>query len=81
MTALDRLREQWTRDPAFRAAYAAEYPYDADSLRVTEYRASLGLDQGQFAGRMGRTIDTIQRWESAKHPVPAWVLERAAAHR
>lgn len=66
MRAWRDIQAEWEADPAFRAAYAMEYPFEAQALAVVSKRASVGMTQEQYAAHMGVTLRTLRRYESAK---------------
>ena len=65
-----QIRAEWEADPAFRAAFAAEYPHAVAADMLAERRASMGLTERQYARRFRIPLRQLRRWESGKHPVP-----------
>jgi len=58
-------------------------------MTADEFNAALvelGMSQRAFAGRVGTTHETVNRWARGKKPIPSWVsrmiplLKTALAH-
>ena len=55
-------------------------PKEMESIaeRIRKIRKAVGLTQEEFARRLGKTLKTIQRWESGRYNVPDSALRLIA---
>jgi transcriptional regulator with XRE-family HTH domain len=72
------LKDEWMKDPSFRAEYDALAPEFALSRALIEARANAGLTQADVAERMGTTQSVVARIESGRNPPNLRTLERYA---
>jgi ribosome-binding protein aMBF1 (putative translation factor) len=73
-----KLKDEWMKDPAFRAEYERLKPEYALALALIKAREKAGLTQAQVARRMGTTQSVVARIESAQNPPNLKTLERYA---
>ncbi len=74
----DSLKDEWMRDPAFRAEYDALAPEFTLARALIEARANAGLTQAEVAERMGTTQSVVARIESGRNPPNLRTLEKYA---
>ncbi len=67
-----KLKDEWMKDPAFRAEY------DALARALIEARAKTGMTQAEVADRMGTTQSVVARIESGRNPPNLKTLEKYA---
>lgn len=73
-----KLKDEWMKDPAFRAEYDRLKPEFALALALIEARAKAGLTQTEVAKKMGTTQSVVARIESGQNPPNLKTLERYA---
>jgi DNA-binding XRE family transcriptional regulator len=73
-----RIKREWMKDRAFRAAYDALGPEFALARSLIEARGKAGLTQAQVAKRMGTTQSVVARIESGRNPPNLKTLEKYA---
>lgn len=73
-----KLKDEWMKDPAFRAEYEKLKPEFALALALIEARAKAGLTQTEVAKKMGTTQSVVARIESGQNPPNLKTLERYA---
>ncbi|RYG94213.1 MAG: XRE family transcriptional regulator [Alphaproteobacteria bacterium] len=69
---------EWSKDPAYREAYAALEEEFALAQQVIEARARAGLTQAELAERMGTSQSAVARLESGKSRPSVATLEKLA---
>ncbi|HWY16733.1 MAG TPA: helix-turn-helix transcriptional regulator [Rhizomicrobium sp.] len=74
-----KLKDEWMKDPAFRAEYERLKPEYALAQALIKARERAGLTQAQVARRMGTTQSVVARIESAQNPPNLKTLERYAS--
>jgi len=79
MTLMSELKEQWMKDPAFKAEYDALEDEFSLARELIEARTRAGLSQAELAQRMGTTQSAIARLESGKFPPSMRTIVRIAA--
>lgn len=79
MTLISELKEQWMKDPAFKAEYDALEDEFNLARELIEARTRAGLSQAELAQRMGTTQSAIARLESGKFPPSMRTIARIAA--
>jgi ribosome-binding protein aMBF1 (putative translation factor) len=62
----ERLKQEWMRDPAFKAHYDALAPEFEIAAELLKARARSGLSQAEVAKRMGTTQSVVARLESGQ---------------
>jgi len=72
------LKNEWMKDPEFRAEFDALAPEFSLSRSLTEARANAGLTQAEVADRMGTTQSVVARIESGRNPPNLRTLDRYA---
>lgn len=72
------LKDEWMKDPAFRAEYDALAPEFALARALIEARSNAGLTQAEVAERMGTTQSVVARIESGRNPPNLRTLEKYA---
>lgn len=72
------LKDEWMRDPAFRAEYDRLKPEFALALALIEARTKARLTQAEVARKMGTTQSVVARIESGQNPPNLKTLERYA---
>jgi len=73
-----KLKNEWLKDPAFRAEYERLKPEYKLALALIKAREKAGLTQAEVARRMGTTQSVVARIESANNPPNLRTLERYA---
>ena len=73
-----KLKDEWMKDPAFRAEYDRLKPEYELALALIKARAKAGLTQAQVAKKMGTTQSVVARIESGQNPPNLKTLERYA---
>ncbi|MEO5371822.1 MAG: helix-turn-helix domain-containing protein [Magnetococcus sp. DMHC-1] len=66
MTALDRLKNEWMKNPDFREEYEKMAPEFTIAKALIGARAQAGLSQAEVAERMGTTQSVVARLEGGK---------------
>ena len=79
MTLILELKEQWMKNPAFKAEYDALEDEFSLARELIEARTRAGLSQAELAQRMGTTQSAIARLESGKAPPSMRTIVRIAA--
>ncbi|MCL4526226.1 MAG: helix-turn-helix domain-containing protein [Gammaproteobacteria bacterium] len=79
MTLISELKEQWMKNPAFKAEYDALEDDFSLARELIEARTRAGLSQAELAQRMGTTQSAIARLESGKAPPSMRTIARIAA--
>ncbi|ABC24205.1 helix-turn-helix domain-containing protein [Rhodospirillum rubrum] len=79
MTDIDTLHQEWSQDPAYRAAHEELRPEFELATALIAARARAGLSQAELAERMGTTQSAIARLEGGRHWPSRRTLERLAA--
>lgn len=62
----DQLKQEWMKDPAFKAEYDALAPEFEIAAELVKARARAGLSQAEVARRMGTTQSVVARLESGQ---------------
>jgi len=73
-----KIKDEWMKDPAFRAEYDRLTPEFALALALIKARAKAGLTQAEVAKKMGTTQSVVARIESGQNPPNLKTLERYA---
>lgn len=78
---LEDLDKELSKDPAYKEAYAALEPVFELNRKLLRMRFSAGLSQEEMAERMGMSLKTVRRLESADETYSPRLstLERYAA--
>jgi transcriptional regulator with XRE-family HTH domain len=76
--AIQKLKEQWMKEPGFREGYEALGPEFELASMLIEARTEAKLSQLQLAKRMGTSQSTIARLESGAGRPSLSTLERFA---
>ena len=80
-----KLKDEWMKDPAFRAEYEKLKPEFALALALVKARAKAGITQADVARTMRTTQSVVARVESGRNPPNLKTLDRptpsAAASR
>ncbi|MBU2845067.1 helix-turn-helix transcriptional regulator [Acidithiobacillus ferriphilus] len=79
MTLISELKEQWMKNPVFKAEYDALEDEFSLARELIEARTRAGLSQAELAQRMGTTQSAIARLESGKTPPSMRTIARIAA--
>ena len=79
MTLISELKEQWMKNPTFKAEYDALEDEFSLVRELIEARTRAGLSQAELAQRMGTTQSAIARLESGKAPPSMRTIARIAA--
>ena len=79
MTLISELKEQWMKNPAFKAEYDALEDEFSLARELIEARTRAGLSQAELAQRMGTTQSAIAHLESGKSPPSMRSIARIAA--
>lgn len=64
MTKISTLHQQWSKDPAYQAAYDSLNPEFELAEKLIEVRVNSGLSQEELARKMGTSQSTVARLES-----------------
>lgn len=78
MTGTTELHDRWTKDPAYRKAYAATAAEFDWARAMIEVRVRAGLTQAELARRMKTTQSVIARLEGGRVRPSTRTLERLA---
>ena len=62
----EQLKQEWMKDPAFKAEYDALAPEFEIAAELVKARARAGLSQAEVARRMGTTQSVVARLESGQ---------------
>ncbi|MBW7849869.1 MAG: helix-turn-helix transcriptional regulator [Rhodospirillales bacterium] len=62
----EQLKQEWMKDPAFKAEYDALAPEFEIAAELVKARARAGLSQAEVALRMGTTQSVVARLESGQ---------------
>ena len=73
-----RLKDEWMKDPAFRAEYEKLKPEFALALALVKARSKAGMTQADVARKMRTTQSVVARIESGRNPPNLKTLERYA---
>lgn len=73
-----KFKNEWMKDPAFRAEYERLKPEFALSLALIKAREKAGMTQVQVARRMRTTQSVVARIESGQNPPNLKTLQRYA---
>jgi ribosome-binding protein aMBF1 (putative translation factor) len=73
-----KLRNEWMKDPKFRAEYKRLAPEYELAFALITAREKAGLTQAEVARRMGTTQSVVARIENAHNPPNLRTLERYA---
>jgi ribosome-binding protein aMBF1 (putative translation factor) len=73
-----KLKNEWMKEPAFRAEYEKLKPEFALALALVKARAKAGMTQADVARKMRTTQSVVARIESARNPPNLKTLERYA---
>ena len=73
-----KLKDQWMKDPAFRAEYDRLKPEYELALALIKARTKAGLTQAEVAKKMGTTQSVVARIEGGGNPPNLKTLERYA---
>lgn len=79
MTLISELKEQWMKNPTFKAEYDALEDEFSLARELIEARTRAGLSQAELAQRMGTAQSAIARLESGKAPPSMRTIARIAA--
>ena len=79
MSRLSELKEQWMKEPAFKAEYDALEDEFSLARELIEARTRAGLSQAELAQRMGTPQSASARLESGKSPPSMRTVARIAA--
>lgn len=71
---LEDVERQWDADPELREAYRREVPYAEVARAIIGLRTRHGLNQSEFAARVGRPQSYIARLESGRANVEVGTL-------
>ncbi|HEY4116177.1 MAG TPA: helix-turn-helix transcriptional regulator [Rhizomicrobium sp.] len=72
------LKNEWMKDPSFRAEYERLKPEYALALALIKARSKAGLTQADVARKMRTTQSVVARIESGRNPPNLKTLERYA---
>lgn len=75
---LKKLKDEWMKDPAFRAEYDCLKLEFAPALALIKARTKAGMTQADVARKMRTTQSVIARIESGRNPPNLKTLERYA---
>ena len=78
MSKVRDLHRKWSKDVAYRAAYAEQEPEFDLARTLIDARARAGLTQQQLAARMKTTQSVIARLESGRVQPSTQTLRRIA---
>lgn len=70
MTKLTALHRNWSKNPAYQAAYEASAVEYQLARKLIDVRSKSGLSQQELAKRMGTTQSVVARMESG-HALPS----------
>jgi ribosome-binding protein aMBF1 (putative translation factor) len=73
-----KLKDEWMKDPAFRAEYDKLKPEFALALAMVKARTKAGMTQADVARKMRTTQSVVARIESGRNPPNLKTLERYA---
>jgi ribosome-binding protein aMBF1 (putative translation factor) len=73
-----KLKNEWMKDPAFRAEYEKLKPEFALALALIKARTRAGMTQADVARKMRTTQSVVARIESGASPPNLKTLERYA---
>ena len=73
-----KLKDEWMKDPAFRAEYERLKPEFALALALIKARTKAGMTQADVAKKMRTTQSVIARIESGRNPPNRKTLGRYA---
>jgi ribosome-binding protein aMBF1 (putative translation factor) len=73
-----KLKDEWMKEPAFRAEYESLVPHFALVRTLIQARARAGMTQAQVASRMRTNQSVVARIESGRSPPNFKTLERYA---
>lgn len=73
-----KLKDEWLKDPGFRAEYDRLKPEYALALALLTARAKAGMTQAEVARKMRTTQSVVARIESGRNPPNLKTLERYA---
>ncbi|HEX3653795.1 MAG TPA: helix-turn-helix transcriptional regulator [Rhizomicrobium sp.] len=73
-----KLKNEWMKEPAFRAEYEKLKPEFALALALVKARAKAGMTQADVARKMRTTQSVVARIESGRNPPNLKTLERYA---
>ncbi len=73
-----KVRDEWMKDPAFRAEYERLAPEFALARALIKARTNAKLTQAQVAKRMGTTQSVVARIESGQNAPNLRTLEKYA---
>lgn len=76
---LKKLKDEWMKDPTFRAEYDKLKPEFALALAMVKARAKAGMTQADVARKMRTTQSVVARIESGHNPPNLKTLERYAS--
>ena len=62
----EQLKQEWLKDPAFKAEYDALAPEFEIAAELVKARSRAGLSQAEVARRMGTTQSVVARLESGQ---------------
>ena len=68
MIKFDDLRNEWNKDPEFRAEFEALGPEFELARKLIKARVRAGMSQSEVAIRMGTSQPTVARLESGHKP-------------
>jgi ribosome-binding protein aMBF1 (putative translation factor) len=74
-----KLKDEWMKDPAFRAEYERLKPEFALALSLIKARTKAGMTQADVARKMRTTQSVVARIESGRNPPNLKTLERYAS--
>jgi DNA-binding XRE family transcriptional regulator len=72
------LKDEWMKEPAFRAEYERLAPEFALARALIKARIKAGMTQAQVAKRMGTTQSVVARIESGQNALNLKTLEKYA---
>jgi ribosome-binding protein aMBF1 (putative translation factor) len=79
MTRVEEFHKKWSKNPAYRKAYADLEEEYALAAAILSARAAAGMTQAELARRMRTTQSVIARLETGRVQPSTRTLERLAA--